>query len=51
MNKFKTVDDAAQFINAQKTIAYKRTMFIFIKENYDEKFTSALRQKLKKDKQ
>ena len=46
MAKF-TAEDAAQFINAQKTRAYKIKAFEFFKEKHGSRFASELRTKLK----
>lgn len=50
MSQFKTVEEAAHFINTQKTRDYKLKVFASIRETHGEKFANALRQKLKKEK-
>lgn len=47
MSLFKTVDEAAHFMNAQKTGQYKRILFDDITKTHGKKFAEELRQKIK----
>ncbi len=45
MSRFKTVDEAKQFFNAQLTREYKVRLFAHIRKTHGERFAAELRKK------